>query len=393
MSRQNRTARFPKWLLLLCVPLLASCGPQKPDADDWRLGAHAQGVVIEPALPAELTKDPKDPVGPVMGRPVYLITEQALYFPVARSLQQRVYRYDIPARAGRWQEEMPEQSTARRSAFQTGRLLGKSDMLRQRERAPEPEVQPFNGIKIRLEQSEMAYSHTYYNIGFPFGKWGWVTREYGDGTLKLYAGTDSSEPTVLLSQSYHADNYPFIAGWTPDGRYVVVLEMLESASYYRKKKGHAPSLRFAVFGPYPVERTEAEILAFHTRADEKERQRQLDRKLRQGLIGPEERYGAMYEELIVRIKSCSALLTITGPVETLALDPDQTLGLSGNTGDEAGKYFTFELQTDRGNGRLQAAAFYPQTPEQIRREIISKIARYDLSFNGKQHYFDVCQAR
>ncbi|MDT8408115.1 MAG: hypothetical protein RQ741_00820 [Wenzhouxiangellaceae bacterium] len=115
---------------------------------------------------------------------------------------------------------------------------------------------------------ETSYSHRYYNIGFPFGKWGWVTRDYGDGSLKLYAGTDSSDPTLLLSQSYRADNYPFTAGWSPDGRYVLVLETLDSAGYYRKLKGHAPSLRFSVFGPYPTEKTEAEILAFHARADE-----------------------------------------------------------------------------------------------------------------------------
>lgn len=381
---QNGTER---WLLLLSVIWLASCGPKTPDADDWQLGADAQGVIIEAALPPEFAADP---VGPVMGRPVYMISEQAVYFPVAGGLQQRVYRYDIPARAGRWQEDMPERSTAGRLVFQNGRLFGSSDMLRQRKRPPEPEAQPLNGMEIRLQQNETTYSHSYYNIGFPFGSSGWVTRDYGDGALKLYAGADSSDPTLLLSQSYRADNYAFTAGWTPDGRYVLVLEMLESAAYYRERKGHAPSLRFAVFGPYAVEQTEAEILAFHARADQQERQRQLDSKLRRGLIGPEERYGKFYEELLETIRSCSALLAITGPIDELTLRPDRTLGLSDGSGDDDGRYFTFDFQAARGSGTLRAAAFFSETPERVRREIISRIVRYDLSFNGGNHYLDDC---
>lgn len=384
MSVKSGTGR---WVLLLSASLLASCGPKTPDADDWRPGADAKGIVVAATLPAGFADDP---IGPVTGRPVYQITEQALYFPLAVELQQRVYRYDIRTREGRWQADMPEESTARRPALQTGRLFASSDMLRQRERPPEPEAQPFGRAKIRLEQHESTYSHTYYRIGFPFGSSGWVTHDYGDGTVALYSGTDASDMTLLLSQSYRADNYPFTAGWSPDGRYVLVLEMLESASHYRERKGHTPSLRFAVFGPYPVEKTEAEILAFHARADEKKRQGQLDSRLRRGLIDPEERYGKFYEELLDTIRSCSALVAITGPIDDLTLAPDRTLGLSDGSGEDDGRYFTFDIQTARGSGTLRAAAFYPETPERVRREIISRIVRYDLSFNGRIYFLDDC---
>lgn len=377
-----------RWLLFYGVLWLAACSPKTPDADDWQPGPETEGAIVEVTLPAELADDP---TGPIMGRPVYLITEQVLYVPVAGESRQHVYRYDIRARTGRWQESMPEQPVAGSPAFQSGQLFGSSDMLRQRERPPEPEAQPFGGATIHLEQQEEGYSHSYYNLGFPFGDSGWVKQDYGDGTLKLSAGTPA-ETTVLLSQSYRADNYPFTAGWSPDGRYVLVLEMLESASYYRQRKGQPPSLRFAVFGPYAVEKTQAEILAFHARAREKERQRRLDSRLRQGLIGPVQRYGEFYEKLLETIESCSALLAITGPIETLEPRPEQTLGLSGGGDDEAGKYFAFELRAVRGNGLLRAAAFYPQTPEHIRREIIGKIIPFDLYFDGKNHYLDDCQA-
>lgn len=384
MPRQARTQRS---LLLLSALWLAACGPKTPDADDWQLGPQAEGVIIEATLPAE-SED--DPIGPMMLRPVYLIAEQALYFPVVVEMQQHVYRYDIATRKGHWQESMPAPPAAGAFGFQTDQLFGSSDALRQRERPPEPKAQPFGEHEIHLEQQETGYSHSYYSLGFPFGDSGWVTQDYGDGTLKLSAGLPS-DTTLLLSQSYRADNYPFTAGWSPDGRYVIVLESLESASYYRKRKGHSPSLRFAVFGPYAVDKTETEILAFHARADEKRKQRRLDSQLRQGLLAPEERYGVFYEELLETIESCSVLLAITGPVETLTLKPGQTLGLSDGTGDEDGKYFSFELQAARGTGVLQAAAFYPQTPERVRQEIIGKIARYDLSFNGKNHYFEDCE--
>lgn len=385
MPIQDRTRRS---MLLLSVLGLAACGPKTPDADDWRLGPQAEGVMIEEALPARFAFDP---TGLVMGRPVYLIDEQALYFPVVMKMKQNVYRYDIKARKGRWQESMPK-SAEGDFAFQSNQLFGSSGVLRQRERSPEPKTQPFGAAEIHLTQHETGYSHSYYNLGFPFGDSGWVTQDYGDGTLELSVGTPS-DMTLLLSQSYRVDNYPFTAGWSPDGRYVVVLEMLDSASYYRKRKGHAPSLRFAVFGPYAVEKTEAEILAFHARAEEERKQRQLDGRLRQGLIAPEARYGVFYEELLETIQSCTALLAITGPIETLTLKPRQTLGLSDGAGDEDGKYFAFELKATGGNGELLAAAFYRQTPEGVRQEIIGKIARYDLSFNGRNHYFDDCEIR
>lgn len=385
MSREDRTR---KWLVFISVLWLAACGPKTPDADDWRLGARVEGVITEAMLP----RPPADDLtGTVMGRPVYLITEQALYFPVVVEMQQHIYRYDIAARKGHWQESMPAESAAGVLGFQTDQLFGSSDALRQRERPPEPILQPFGDAAIHLEQQETGYSHSYYNVGFPFGDSGWVTEDYGDGALELSAGTPSAT-NLLLSQSYRVDNYPFTAGWSPDGRYVLVLEMLESASYYRKRKGHSPSLRFAVFGPYAVEKTEAEILAFHARVEKERKQRQLDSQLRQGLIAPEDRYGAFYEELLRTIQSCPALLAVTGPVEALTLKPGQTLGLSDGRGDEDGKYFTFELRAARGNGTLHAAAFYLQTPERVRQEIIGRITPYDLFFNGKNHYFDDCEA-
>ncbi|MDT8450797.1 MAG: hypothetical protein RQ847_11575 [Wenzhouxiangellaceae bacterium] len=85
------------------------------------------------------------------------------------------------------------------------------------------------------------------------------------------------------------------------------------------------------------------------RADEKAHENALDRKFAQGLLSPEERYGRFYEELVETIRSCPALLAITGPVDTLTLRPGQTLALSDGSGAEAGKYFTFDLQAGRGN--------------------------------------------
>jgi len=196
---------------------------------------------------------------------------------------------------------------------------------------------------------------------------------------------------LLLSQDYRADNYPFAAAWTPDGRYVVVLESLETASYYRGLKGQGSVLRFAVFGPYDVEQTQAEIIEAIARADEKTRQRQLDSRLREGLIGPGERYGDFYDDFVESLRACPVLLAITGPVEALTLQPSQTLALSDGSGDNDGLYFTFELRTANGAGVLRAAAFGPETPAQVRNKILDRIVSYDLTFNGKTHYLDGCE--
>ncbi|MDT8408116.1 MAG: hypothetical protein RQ741_00825 [Wenzhouxiangellaceae bacterium] len=98
----------------------------------------------------------------------------------------------------------------------------------------------------------------------------------------------------------------------------------------------------------------------------------------------------MYEELLETIRSCSTLLAITGPVDELTLRPDRTLGLSSGSGEDDDRYFNFDIQAARGSGTLQAAAFYQETSERVRREIIGRIARYDLSFGGRNYYFDDC---
>lgn len=378
-----------KLLLAGCVLWLASCRPERPAPGDWKRGPVAEGVIVEAKLPAGAGLAT---TGLSMGRPLYAIDEQALYFPLFIGMRQHVYRHDIVAETGQWREAMPTESTARRHLFRAGSLLGNSSYLRQHDNRPGSQAQPFGAMAVTLEQQETGYSRTYYRIGFPFGESGWVTRHYGDGNLKLFTGAGPGDETLLLSQNYKADNYSFSAGWSPDGRYVIVLEELTGASYHEQTRGRAPVLRFAVFGPYPVEKTEEEIIDFLARADEKARARSLDRKLAQGLITPEERYGRFYEELVETIRSCPALLAITGPVNTLTLRPGQTLDLSDGSGAEAGKYFTFDLQAGRGNGRLMAAAFYPETPGNMEQEIIGRIVRYDLSFDGRNHYFDACQA-
>lgn len=377
--------RADKFLLVCCLSGLAACGPKKPAPGDWTPGPQAEGVVVEVELPAPMT-------GLSMGRPLYGIEEKALYVPLFIGKRRHVYRHDIEAKTGHWQEAMPAESAARRHVFRAGTLLGDSSYLRQRNTHQGAREQPFGAATITLEQQEVGYSRTYYEFGFPFGESGWVTRHYGDGNLTLYAGTGAKDRIVLLFQEYQADNYSFTAGWSPDGRYVLVLEEVTGAAYYDQAAGRAPALRFAVFGPYPTGHTEAEIMDFLARADERARERQLDRELGQGLLTPQARYGRFYEELVETITSCSALLAITGPVSTLTLKPGRTLGLSNGDGKEAGKYFAFDLETGRGNGLLMAAAFYEETPEHIRQDIIGRIARYDLSFEGRNHYFDDCDA-
>lgn len=383
MPRPGETKRF---LLAFCFLWLASCGPEPPDPGAWHSGPRAEGAIFEVELPPGTSFLSS-------GTPKYDISGQVLYFPLFIGLQQHIYRFDLRTKMGRWQDKMPPESPVRRDLLRDSRLLGDSSYLRRNGRQPAPQQQPFGAVLITVEQHETRYSRTYYQVGFPLGEYGWVTRDYGDGRLDLYTSTGAGDRTLLLSQDYETDNYSFTAGWSPDGRHVVVLEEVTAASYHEQARGRVPTLRFAVFGPYPVEKTQQQIIDFFVRADEKAHEKQLDRKLAQRLLTPEERYGRFYEELVGRIRSCPAIEKITGPVNTLSLRRERTLGLSNGDGREAGKYFTFDLQGERGNGSLSAAAFYPETPPKTRREIIRKIARYDLAFEGQNHYLENCRIR
>ncbi|MBS3746411.1 MAG: hypothetical protein KGY49_05110 [Wenzhouxiangellaceae bacterium] len=378
-----------QWLLVAALLAVAGCGAQKPDAADWTLGREAVGQVVEVKLPDTLDSTPSTLVS--VSRALYSIEAQVLYLSVFSASGNLVYRYDIAARQGRWQEAAPAQSTVQRSMLNGKTLFGSSGVLRGRSGPPAPAAQPFGTAELWLTQHESTYSRTWYNVGFPFGRSGWMTEQYGDGRLELSAGAAATEKRLLLSQDYRADNYPFTAAWTPDGRYVVVLESLESTSYYRGLKGQDPELRFAVFGPYDVEQTQSGIVEAVARADEKKRQRQLDSRLREGLIGPGERYGDFYDDFVETLRGCPALLAITGPVEALTLQPSRTLALSDDSGDNDGLYFTFELRTENGAGVLRAAAFGPETPAQVRNKILDRIVRYDLTFNAKTHYLDACE--
>lgn len=327
---------------------------------------------------------------PSLGRPVYSIDERVLYLPVFSASGQSVYRYDIPTRDGRWQAVVAEGSAARRAVLGADALFGSSQVLRERGGSAEPAAQPFGDAALRVGQEESSYSRTRYRVGFPFGQSGWVTEEYGDGSLSLSVTDGSGGETLLLSQAYRANNVPFTAGWSPDGRYVVVVESLDSASYCRSRAGLAPVLRFAVFGPFEVEKTGDEILEAMSEADEERRQRRLDRELRRGRITPGERYGPFYDELVEDLRGCAALVAVTGPIEALTLQPPRTLNLSDGRGEADGLYFVFEVRAANGDGVLQTAAFHPGTPEPVRREIGSQIIRYDLAFEGERYFLDDC---
>jgi hypothetical protein len=376
-------------LLALGLLLLAACGAHAPDADDWALGPDATGRVVEAPLPAGYGQSPPGLAG--IARAMYSIPERALYLPVFGAPGQSVYRYDIPARRGRWQPAPPESAALRRLAFEGAALFGSSRVLRDRDGPLAPAVQPFGTARLRLAQQESTYSRTWYNVGFPFGQSGWMTQRFGDGRLDLSVVDPSGDERLLLSQTYRADNVPFTAAWSPDGRHVLVIESLESASYYRIRAGREPALRFAVFGPFDVDKTRAEIVHALSEADERRRQRRLDRDLEQGRIAASERYGAFYQELIATIRSCPALLAVTGSIDALTLQPSRTLKLSDGHGDADGLYFTFELHAANGSGSLQAAAFRPETPPAVRREILARMIRYDLTFEGRQYFIDDCE--
>ncbi len=383
MTKQVCTGR---WLLAVGLLCLAACGSKSPDTEDWQIGPNANGVVVEVPLPDELMDGPLRV--PTMGRSLYSIEQQVMFFSFATASRQSVYRYDIAKRRGGWEKRLPQPTAERRPLFYRNELFGSSRLLRQL--TPRPVAQPFGSAMLRLAQAEIGYSRTWYNFGFPFGQSGWMTERYGDGALELYLDTATAPAMRLLSQRYRADNYPFMAGWSPDGRFVIIVESLEDAAYYRSLKGLDPMLRFAVFGPFEVEATQSRIIEALTRADTTERQRELDRQLRDGQISPEQRYGVFYEAFAETLRSCSTLLAITGPIKALKLDASQTLKLSDGVGDEDGVYFTFALQTARGTGTLRAAAFYPQTPLPVRRKLVAQIIRYDLEFLGERYALDDC---
>jgi len=378
-----------RWMLVVCTFWLAACGGKRPDADDWQTAPNAQGVVERIPLPDALGDAPAGL--PATGPVLYSVEQRALLFPFVTASIQATYRYDIQARRGTWLESRPQPSTDLRPLFRTHDLYGGSRSLR--DSLPEPVAQPFGTALLDLTLDETSYSRTWYNVGFPFGKWGWMTEHYGDGSIHLRAGDSPESMRVLLSQTYRANNFPFLAGWTPDGRYVVVVESLDSATWYRGLEGKPPALRFALFGPFEVEANRAQIADALARADEVRRQRVLDDQLRTGKIAPERRYGPFYKALVEAIRTCPELTTITGPIEALRLDPRQTLGLTDGHGAEDGLYFTFELQAARGTGTLQAAAFYPETPESVRREISRLIVPLDLEFDGRRHALKFCGAR
>jgi len=352
------------------------------------LGPEAPGLVEVVGVDLESQQIPADL--PSLGRALYSIDERVLYLPVIRASGPSVYRFDIPTRQGRWQQTVPGASTSRRLLFAGDALLGSSRVLRDRTRPTEPVRQPFGGAALRVSQEEQTYSRTWYNVGFPFGQTGWRTEQYGVGRLELRLSDATTRETLLLSQAYRANNLPFTAGWSPNGRYVVVVESLESASYYRGRTAPEAALRFAVFGPFPVEKTQPEILRALAHGDEQRRQRLLDRGLRQGRITPAERYGAFYDELVENLRSCAALVAVTGPIEMLALKPSRTLDLSDGRGESDGLYFTFEVRTTNGDGELQTAAFYPATPQAVRERILSQIIRHDLAFEGERYFLDGC---
>lgn len=383
------TSRRYPWLAFAWALALAGCGAKIPDADDWQRGPNADGAVVEIPLPDEYA----DGVAgmPVSGRPLYSIEQRMLFFHVSNGSKQFVYRYDIAARQGSWQERLPQPSTERRRLLLSHELFGSSRSLR--DSTPAPVTQPFGSARLQLVQDETTYSRTRYNLGFPFGQSGWTTERYGDGTIGVYMDTVDSPDPLLMSQRYHADNYPFLAGWTPDGRFVVVAELLEDVTYYRGLKGLHPALRFAVFGPFEVKTAEPQIIEALARADAEARGREWDRWLRRGEIRPEQRYGAFYKELVATLRSCRQLLAIIGPIESLALDSPQTLKLSDGIGADDGLYFTFDLRASRGTGVLRAAAFYLQTPPSVRAQISSQIINYDLEFGGERHALESCGVR
>jgi len=376
-----------RWLLLVGTVGLAACGAKKPDADDWRADPDAPGLVEEIPLPDTLATVPTGL--PVAGQVLYSIEQRALLFPLVTASMQTTYRHDIAGRRGRWLEGRPQPSVDWRALFRTDGLYGSTSSLR--DSLPEPVAQPFGTALLELAQQETSYRRTWYNIGFPFGQSGWRTEHYGDGTIHLRLGQPPEPMSVLLSQSYRANNFPFQAGWTPDGRFVVVVESLDSAAYFRGLKGRPPALRFAVFGPFETGATQAQIIAALARAEQVRRERALDDQLRAGEISPAQRYGPFYQALVEAVRSCPELTTITGPVETLRLDPAQTLGLTDGHGAEDGLYLTFELDAAHGVGTLRAAAFYPETPESARREISRRIVAFDLEFNGKRYSLGGCE--
>lgn len=375
-------------MLVVCTWWLVACDGNRPDADAWLPGPDAQGMLAEIPLPDALATAPAGL--PATAQVLYSIEQRTLLFPFVTASTQTMYRHDIVNRRGSWLEGRPRPSTDLRPMFRTDDLFGSSDSLRNS--IPQPVAQPFGTALLDVKLDETTYSRTWYNIGFPFGQRGWMSERYGDGSAQLRVGDSPESMRVLLSQTYRANNFPFRAGWTPDGRYVVVLELLEAAARYRGLKAHEPVLRFAVFGPFEVGATHAQIIDALARADEARQQRELDDQLRAGKILPDQRYGRIYQSLVEAIRSCPELLTITGPIETLRLLPSQTLGLSDGHGAEDGLYFTFELHAARGKGTLRAAAFYPETPGSVRREITRRMVAFDLEFAGQRRALETCNA-
>ncbi|MDT8439363.1 MAG: hypothetical protein RQ729_10180 [Wenzhouxiangellaceae bacterium] len=376
-------------ILALCALLLTACRSNTPDADDWQLGAEADGIATEIALPAALVAGAGAYLELI--EPTYVIKEQALYLPVVSAAGKQVFRYTIDTRQGQWQDSAPAVSGTHRPLLRGDVLWAGSRVARAA--APRPVAQPFGKAELRLKLEETTYTRRWYNIGFPFGQSGWMSEQYGDGFLAVHFEAPARQATLLLSQHYRADNIPFQVAWTADGRYVVAIEVLSEAALQRDGIGRPPALRLAVFGPFPVERTPAGVVQALAQADERQRQRELDTQLRDGRIGPEARYGPAYSELLATLRDCTELLAITGPIERLELVPSQTLELSDGRDDNDGWYFQFELESASGRGALLAAAFRPETPQAVRAEITRKIVPFDLTFNGESHRFRHCESQ